>query len=327
MTSRRSFLKQSAAGAAVGITRTSTVEADSRNDRMPVAVVGCGGMGAEHLTRLTQRDDVEVRYVCDVDALRLAAAAKTVEAAGKAPQAVKDFRGILDDRDVVAVWHATPDHWHTPGAILTADAGKHVYVEKPCSHNVREGRLLVEAGDRNNVVIQVGTQSRSTRTVVEAMRRIHDGMIGDIVVAKAWNSQLRENLGDVRASPPPAELDFELWQGPAPEAPFYSNRIPYAWRFFFSYGVGDMGNDGVHNVDVAAWGLQLDRLEPFQTFARMIEDPWDGIEAYCHAENKVPLGFVEGINNKIRVIQRRAYGFRDEEYLRLKILTCMLPKL
>lgn len=260
MPSRRSFLKQTAAGAAT-LAAVSHVPAAGKADRLPVALMGCGGMGTGHLKNLVARTDVDVRYVCDVDANRLANAAKIVEgASGKAPKPVKDIRQVLDDKEIVAVWMATPDHWHTPGAVLAADAGKHVYVEKPCSHNVREGRLLVKAAKRNKVQIQVGTQARSTKTCQEAMARLHGGAIGDVLVAKAWNSQKRRNLGHVKPSEPPAYLDYELWLGPAPQAPFYANRVPGMWRFFFDYGAGDMGNDGVHNIDVAAWGLGLDRL-------------------------------------------------------------------
>ena len=254
MPTRRAFLHVSATALATAA-RTSAAEG-----KTPVALVGCGSMGTSHLKLLAARNDVEIKYVCDADAKLLEAAATIATDAGHGVTPVKDMRTILDDKGVVAVWHATPDHWHTPGAILTADAGKHVYVEKPCSHNVREGRLLVEAGLRNPVVIQVGTQARSTPTVQEAMKRLHDGAIGDILVAKAWNSQLRRNLGKVKASAPPEFLDYSMWQGPVPEAPYFANRIPGMWRFFFDYGVGDIGNDGIHNVDVAAWGLGLTAL-------------------------------------------------------------------
>jgi predicted dehydrogenase len=255
MPSRRTFLASSAAAVAA-----SAAPAALRADRLPIALVGCGGMGTNHLRLLAARKDVELRYVCDADATRLANAAKIAADGGHPVTPVGDLRRVLDDKTVAAVWHATPDHWHSPGAILTANAGKHVYVEKPCSHNVREGRLLVEAADRNKVVVQVGTQSRSTPTVAEAMKRLHDGAIGEVLVAKAWNSQLRRNLGKVKPSEPPKGLDWAMWQGMVPEAPFYANRVPGMWRFFFDYGAGDLGNDGVHDVDVAAWGMQFDRL-------------------------------------------------------------------
>ena len=256
MTTRRAFLKASAAAVMV----PTLAPAAARPDVVPVALVGCGGMGKNHLHILAQNKRVAITHVCDVDSTRLADAAKIATDAGHSPKPVKDLRQVLDDKAVVAVWMATPDHWHAPGAILAADAGKHAYVEKPCCHNVREGRLMVEAAARNKVVIQVGTQSRSTKTVREAMDRIKGGAIGEVLAVKAWNSQLRRNLGHVKPTAPPPHIDFDLWLGPAPEAPFYSNRVHGTWRFFTDYGVGDIGNDGVHDIDVAVWGLGVDAL-------------------------------------------------------------------
>jgi predicted dehydrogenase len=199
---------------------------------------------------------VRVAYVCDADATRLAQAAKMVEEAGhKSPQAVKDLRVVLDDRAVEAVWIATPDHWHAPAAILAAEAKKHVYVEKPCCHNLREGRLMLEAARRNKIVMQVGTQSRSTPHVMAAMQRLHEGAIGTVLVAKAWNSQLRGNIGHVQPSDPPPELDYDLWLGPAPFRPYQRNLLHAIWRWWHDFGLGDIGNDGVHDIDIARWGL------------------------------------------------------------------------
>jgi predicted dehydrogenase len=259
MPSRRTFLKSSAVGAAA-LAVPSAAPAVAGPDKLTICLMGCGGMGSNHLKLLAQNKTVTIAHVCDADASRLTAAAKIAADAGHPVKATKDIRAVLDDRSVQAVWMATPDHWHSPGAILAADAGKHVYVEKPCSHNVREGRLLVEAAARNKVIIQVGTQSRSTPTVREAMDRIRGGAIGEVLVTKAWNSQLRRNLGHVKPSAPPANLDYELWQGPVPEQPFYANRVPSMWRFFRHYGAGDMGNDGVHDIDVSVWGMGFDTL-------------------------------------------------------------------
>ncbi|HEY1190772.1 MAG TPA: Gfo/Idh/MocA family oxidoreductase [Gemmata sp.] len=258
MSTRRTFLKSSATGA-VALASLNGASA-AAPEALTVALVGCGGMGKNHLNLLARHKQLRIAYVCDADERRLADAAKIATAAGHAVRAEKDMRKVFDDKGVHAVWMATPDHWHAPGAILAADRGKHVYVEKPCAHNIREGRLLVAAAARNKVNIQVGTQARSTKTVQEAMKRIHDGAIGEVLAAKAWNSQLRRPLGKVKPTAPPAHLDFALWQGPAPEAPFYSNRVPGAWRFFTDYGAGDIGNDGVHNIDVGAWGMKLDAL-------------------------------------------------------------------
>lgn len=253
-TGRRTFLQQAAAGAtALGLSATARA-ADSQ--RPVIAVIGTGGMGTNHTKQLAARKDVDFAYVCDVDQQRLQKAVETVKSAsGKAPQAVGDFRKILDDKRVDAVWIATPDHWHAPASILAVDAGKHVYVEKPCCHNIREGRLMVEAAKRTGKLLQVGTQSRSTDCVQEAMQRVRSGEIGEILVAKAWNSQLRRSIGKTKPSQPPAYLDYDLWLGPAPEVPYRSNMLPGIWRWWYAFGAGDIGNDGVHDVDVACWGL------------------------------------------------------------------------
>jgi predicted dehydrogenase len=259
---RREFLKQSgltAAAATAWTARAAVVRAAGANERIVAAVIGPGGMGNSHLRQLVGRSDVQVAYVCDVDANRLAAAARVVQdATGQTPKAVKDLREILDDQAVDAVWIATPDHWHAPATILACDAGKHVYVEKPCSHNVREGRLMVEAARRNNRVVQVGTQSRSTEHVRAAMQALQEGVIGEVLVAKAWNSQRRGSIGRQGPSEPPAHLDFDLWLGPAPACPYRANMLHSIWRWWYDFGVGDIGNDGVHDIDLARWGLGVD---------------------------------------------------------------------
>ena len=168
------------------------------------------------------------------------------------------MRRVLDDPAVQAVWIATPDHWHAPATILACDAGKHVYVEKPCSHNIREGRLMIEAARRNKKIVQVGTQSRSTAHVRQAMDRLRQGAIGDVLVSKAWNSQRRGSIGHQKPSDPPSTLDFDLWLGPAPKVPYQSNMLPSIWRWWYDFGAGDIGNDGVHDIDLAQWGLGVE---------------------------------------------------------------------
>ncbi len=257
-TGRRTFLKAAGLGAAAWTMSGGTLPAaDSR--RIVVGVIGPGGMGTNHTRELAARKDVEVAYVCDADRNRLQAAAKHVETiSGKAPKAVKDLREVLDDRRVDAVFIATPDHWHAPASILALDAGKHVYVEKPCCHNIREGRLMVEAVRRSGKRLQVGTQSRSTACVRDAIRRVHEGQIGEVLVAKAWNSQLRGSIGKTQPSQPPAHLDFDMWLGPAPVVPYRANMLHGIWRWWHDFGCGDIGNDGVHDIDVACWGLGAD---------------------------------------------------------------------
>jgi predicted dehydrogenase len=254
--SRRSFLNSTTGFVtAAALASAAKLGAAAQANPLNVAVIGPGGMGSAHLRLLAARKDLRVAYVCDVDANRLATAAKVVEQNGGAPKAVKDLRQVLDDKSVEAVWIATPDHWHSPAAILAVEAGKHAYVEKPVSHNIREGRLLLEAARKHNRVVQVGTQSRSTGHCRRAIEILKSGEIGDILVAKAWNSQLRGSIGRQQASDPPAYLDFDLWLGPAPQRKYQSNLLHGIWRWWYDFGAGDMGNDGVHDIDVAAWGL------------------------------------------------------------------------
>ena len=255
-TGRRSFLKTSGLGIAAAAAGTSVLQAGEADRKIVVGVIGPGGMGSNHLRQLVGRKDVEVAAVCDVDSQRLARAVKIVrDATGKVPQAVSDLRQVLMNQRIEAVFIATPDHWHAPAAILALDAGKHVYVEKPCCHNIREGRLMSQAVKRTGKVLQVGTQTRSTKFVQEAMDRIHAGEIGEILVAKAWNSQRRGSIGKSKAGQPPKHLDFETWTGPAPRVPFRPNMLHSIWRWWHAFGCGDIGNDGVHDIDVACWGL------------------------------------------------------------------------
>lgn len=250
---RREFLAQATALAMAGPV--------SANDMFTVGVIGCGGMGTSHARTLAARKDVAIAYVCDPDDKRSQAASKAVESiAGKAPVPVRDLRKVLDDKSVDAVWVATCDHWHAPAAILAADAGKHVYVEKPCSHNLREGRLMIDAARRNRRVMQVGTQRRSSDFAQSAVKALREGAIGEVLVAKVWNSQLRRNIGKAKPGAPPAHLDYDLWVGPAPMKPFQPNLLHYNWHWFFDFGTGDIGNDGVHQIDVARWGLGVDTL-------------------------------------------------------------------
>ena len=258
MATRRRFLGQAAGVLTAAATAQLAAQGTAAQGAEPitVALVGCGGMGKAHLRLLAARKDVRVAFLCEPDAARLAQAVKLLEEAGqKAPRAVKDLREVLDDKSVQAVWIATPDHWHGPAAILAADAKKHVYVEKPCSHNLREGRLMVEAARRNGIVMQVGTQSRGAPHVIQAMKRLQDGAIGQVLASKAWNSQRRGNIGHAQPTDPPKELDYDLWLGPAPYVPFQRNLLHAIWRWWYAFGVGDIGNDGVHDIDLARWGL------------------------------------------------------------------------
>jgi predicted dehydrogenase len=250
---RRVFL-----GTATTLATTATISGSAFADAEPVkaALIGCGGMGISHLKTLISNPQVKIVALADADSDRLAAAARIFTDAGQpVPVTHQDLRRVLDDKAVEAVWIATPDHWHAPASILACQAGKHVYVEKPCSHNLREGRLMIEAARKAGKVLQVGTQSRSTAHIIAAMDKLRSGVIGDILVAKAWNSQLRGNIGHKSPTEPPANLDYEAWLGPAPQRPYQPNLLHAIWRFWYDFGVGDIGNDGVHDIDIARWGL------------------------------------------------------------------------
>lgn len=252
---RRTFLKGAGLAAAAWAVQTETIRA-AESRAVTVAVIGTGGMGMNHVRHLAGRKDVRLATVCDVDRNRLAEAAKQVESStGNAPKTVADLRKVLDDPRIEAVFIATPDHWHAPAAILALEAGKHVYVEKPCCHNIREGRLMAQAVERSGKLLQVGTQSRSTDCVRDAMQRLQKGEIGDILVTKAWNSQKRGSIGKSKPTDPPKHLDYDTWIGPAPMVPYRPNMLPGIWRWWYDFGCGDMGNDGVHDIDVACWGL------------------------------------------------------------------------
>ena len=257
-TPRRQFIKSSSASisALATVHLTSGLRAASPNDKVSLGIIGPGGMGRNHIGNLNKRKDVHIAFVCDPDSNHQAKAANMIESGtGIKPKQLGDMREMLEVKSVDAVFIATPDHWHAPAAILAAEAGKHVYVEKPCSHNVREGRLMIEAARRNRRVMQVGTQSRSTRHVQRAMELLHNGAIGRVLVAKAWNSQKRSSIGKAKPGTPPAHLDFDTWLGPAPKVSYQSNMLHGIWRWWHAFGTGDMGNDGVHDLDIARWGL------------------------------------------------------------------------
>ena len=239
VTSRRAFIQWTGTA---GLAMASSATHAGANDDVVVALIGCGSQGRGVTKSIAAVPGVRIAYVCDPDEERRNAA-RTELGAG---ESVADLRRILDDKAVDAVIVATPDHWHAPASILACDAGKHVYVEKPCSHNLREARLLLEAARRNRVVVQHGTQSRSNPLIANAVRLLREGAIGDVLVAKAWNIQRRKNIGHQQPSQPPPGVDYDLWVGPVPMLPFQENRFHYNWRWWHAFGNGDVGNDGTH---------------------------------------------------------------------------------
>jgi predicted dehydrogenase len=262
-TTRRTFLQQTAVGlagaAALGSVRTAYADSERQggaSQTLRFGLIGCGGRGTHVADIFCGNENVQLAYLCDADQNRLEAAAQHFS--GQAPKPVKDLRQVLDDKEVDAVLVATPDHWHSPAAILACEAGKHVYVEKPCSHNVREGRLLVEAARRKNCIVQHGTQVRSTAMMQQGVQMLREGAIGTVLASKAWNIQRRGSIGRQQPSQPPAALDYDLWVGPAPMIPYQENRTHNGWHWWHHFGTGDMGNDGVHDIDYARWGLGVE---------------------------------------------------------------------
>jgi predicted dehydrogenase len=263
MVTRREFLDTfavGAAGLAIGSSAKSYAQILGSNDRLNFAVIGLHSRAYAHLSALkANKASARIAHVCDVDSNTLKTFASDVQRElGYAPAADRDFRHILQDKDVDAVTIATPDHWHAPMAILALQAGKHVYVEKPCSHNPAEGALLVEAQKKYGKPVQMGTQQRSSPHTIEIVDRIHNGLIGRAYYAKAWYSNTRKSIGIGKEASVPPQLDWDLWQGPAPRTPYKDNVQPYNWHWFKLWGTGETLNNGTHEVDVCRWALGVD---------------------------------------------------------------------
>ena len=252
---RRTFL-----GAAGALALTGNLAGSApASERLRLGVIGVRGRGSELASEFAKRADCEVVALCDIDDASFTKPSSAVEKiAGKAPRHEKDFRKLLDDKGIDAVVNATPDHWHALVAVMACQAGKDVYSEKPASHNVVEGRRMVEAARKYKRVVQIGIQRRSMPHVIEATRFVREGGIGKVGMARAWILQKRPAIGEGKPAEIPPGVDYAMWQGPAVDRPFMSNRFHYNWHWFWNWGTGELGNNGIHGLDVARWGLGVE---------------------------------------------------------------------
>jgi predicted dehydrogenase len=254
---RRSFLESSAAAGVVSaLSALGAKRAHAANDKISICMMGVKGRGGHVLSTFADLPEVEVRYVCDIDDTPLQSGIARVEQkTGKRPIAIKDFRKALEDKSLDALVMGTPDHWHALPTIYACQAGKDVYVEKPDGHNILEGRTMVAAAKKYGRVVQLGTQSRSGQHFFSFMEYLKTGALGKVRFAKAWESAKQGSIGKPADSEPPKGVDYDMWLGPAPLRPFNRVRFHGNWRWFFDYGTGDLGNDGVHRLDYARWAL------------------------------------------------------------------------
>jgi predicted dehydrogenase len=261
---RRSFLKSTMLGAAaIGLSPRSWANVPGANSDIRVAVVGFGGQGRSHIEGFRRLEGVRVVALCDCDRQILAAGVEAFTKRNEMVTGYVDVRELLDDRRVDAISLATPNHWHALPTIWACQAGKDVYVEKPVSHNVWEGRQAVEAARKYNRIVQTGTQSRSSHGIQQAVDWVREGNLGKITVARGLCYKARRSIGKVDGPQPiPSQIDYDLWCGPAPLVPLRRRRLHYDWHWVWDTGNGDLGNQGIHQMDIARWFLGVEELSP-----------------------------------------------------------------
>ncbi|MBI5092787.1 MAG: Gfo/Idh/MocA family oxidoreductase [Candidatus Hydrogenedentes bacterium] len=327
---RRAFLGKTAAAVAASGVAAGEVFADrmpkpvhrgkiDKNSKIRIAVIGFNGRGKDHIKGWLDHEDAELVALCDVDQTVLERGAATVkEKTKKAPRTYTDMRDLISDKGVDAVSIATPNHWHSLAAIWAIQSGKDVYVEKPCSHNVFEGRQLVNAARKHNAIVQHGTQVRSSAGIIDAIQKLREGVIGDVYMARGLCFKRRDTIGHKPNSAPPPTLDWNLWQGPAPEREYNPNIAHYNWHWFWNYGNGDIGNQGVHQMDVARWGLNVGLPNKVSSMGGMFlfdddkEVPNTITTAFHFGDN--------GKNEKMLVFDTRPWYTNDEDGAKIGIL-------
>jgi predicted dehydrogenase len=261
---RRKFIRNiSMAGTtmlmAPGLPAAAGMYKGSPNQKVVLAVMGTNSRGLFLAQTFARFPDVEIGYVCDPDATVLAKTIAAIEKiSGKKPQGFSDVRKMLERKDFDGMAIAAPDHWHAPAAIMGLQAGKHIYVEKPCSHNPNEGEMLVQAANKYKLKVQMGSQRRTFTNVKQMIDKLHNGAIGRVYFARGWYVNNRKSIGKGTVTAAPSTLDFDLWQGPAPRKEYRTNILHYNWHWFWHWGTGEALNNGTHELDVIRWGLGVD---------------------------------------------------------------------
>ena len=256
---RRQFLHQSSfAAAGITILNFPVFGKNAPSNKVVVAVMGVNSRGAYLAKCFSELENVEVAYICDVEDSAIKNGLDGLKEAKRQPTVIKDIRELVTKKDFDALVIAAPDHWHTPAAILGVTNGKHVYVEKPCGQNPYEGELIVQAYKKYGKLIQMGNQRRSMPQIIDAVKQVREGIIGNVYYGKAWYNNNRKSIGIGKKIPVPSTLNFDLWQGPAPRKDFQDNLVHYNWHWFWHWGTGESCNNGTHEIDTCRWFLGVD---------------------------------------------------------------------
>ncbi|MCC6695187.1 MAG: Gfo/Idh/MocA family oxidoreductase [Candidatus Hydrogenedentes bacterium] len=317
--SRRNFMKGTAAGAAVGLglLGTSKTAWAGANERINVCVMGINGRGRSHLENYGKIPNAQVTTICDVDSRLFKPCRENFAAKGlPEPKCEQDIRKVLEDPDVDVISIATPNHWHALATIWACQAGKDVYVEKPMTHNIYEGKKVVEAAAKYKRIVQHGTQLRSNPGFIEGINELQNGIIGDVYMARCVCYKWRPSIGKGHPGAPPEGLDWNLWQGPAKEEPFMLNEngegiyVHYFWHWVWAYGNGDIGNQGVHQLDAARWGLNV--KVPYRVASMGGMFLWDDAKEVFNVSSSSFMFKGEDGKDKMMTLEVRPWCTNDE---------------